>query len=441
MAGIARRGELAWFGTAGTIDGTTPSLETQYRIGSISKTFVAVEVMRLRDEGLLRLSDPIGRHIAELERFSFTIGHLLSHTSGLRAETSGPWWERTKGVPFAELAESSLGDDALLCRPGRRFHYSNLGYGVLGEVIARLRRRPSADVVADELLDPAGMPRTTTRPAHPASSGFGVHPHADVAIAEPEHDAGAMAPAGQWWSTVKDLASWSAVLAGLRPEILSADSASEMREPIALEDVPGEPWTAAYGLGIDVMNLEGRRIYGHGGSMPGFLALLRIDAETADTVIVMTNATSGLERELETDLRRIFLEHEPLGLPPFTLARGSVAEDVIELTGTWYWGTNAYLLSVTRDGGLELSVLAPGRGREAAFRPLGDGTYVGLSGYYHGEVLRPVRLGDGRLSHLDIGSFVFTRTPYDPLADVPGGVDEGGWSGDPVRAAEQIEEV
>ena len=106
-------------------------------------------------------------------------------------------------------------------------------------------------------------------------------------------------------------------------------------------------------------------------------------------------------------------------------APGRVASELLDITGAWYWGTSGFILSVKPDGVLDMHAL--GLGREASFRPAGDGSYVGLSGYYTGETLRVVRRPDSSVSHLDIGSFVLTRSPYDPAADVPGGVDEAGW--------------
>ncbi|HET9093024.1 MAG TPA: serine hydrolase domain-containing protein, partial [Acidimicrobiales bacterium] len=214
VAALAKDGAIAWFGAAGEIGGSAPNESTQYRCGSISKTFVAVAVMRLRDEGLLELNDPIGVHLPELSGFPASVAQLLSHTSGLRAETSGPWWERTPGRPFAELVTSSIRPEDVLSRPGRRFHYSNVGYAILGELVARLRGARWDEVVAHELLGPLEMARTTFRPVPPHASGHGVHPHADVWLPEPEHEAASMAPAGQIWTTVEDLATWSAVLAG-----------------------------------------------------------------------------------------------------------------------------------------------------------------------------------------------------------------------------------
>jgi hypothetical protein len=97
--------------------------------------------------------------------------------------------------------------------------------------------------------------------------------------------------------------------------------------------------------------------------------------------------------------------------------------------GTWYWGTYSYGLRLRSDGLLDLVGLLAA-GRASRFRPRGDGTWVGLDGYHAGEVLRPVR-EDGRTVALDLGSFVFSRTPYDPAAPQPGGVADGGWRGGP----------
>ena len=435
-AGIVRKGKLAWFGSAGEVDGAAPTEDTQYRCGSISKTFVAVEVMRLRDEGLVDLSAPIGTYLPELAHVPCNIAHLLSHTSGLRAETAGPWWERTPGVSFAELVQSSVRVVDLLDSPGRRFHYSNVGYAVLGELISRVRAEAWDDVVDTELLRALGMVRTTTHPVRPFAGGLGVHPHADVVLSEPEHDAVSMAPAGQLWTTVSDLCRWSAVLAGQRPDVLSPETAAEMREPIAISDLPDLPWTTAHGLGIQVFNRDGRRSYGHYGSMPGFLAVLRIDAPTGDGVIVMTNTTSGLAPTLEAELLSSFQEHEPMPEEAWSPVRGGVDRALLEITGAWYWGTSAFVLSVSKNGDLSLRTLA--LGREADFRPAGDDTFVGLSGYYAGETLHIVRDEAGRVNALDIGSFILTRAPYDPSAPVPGGVSGQGWTGSAPEPARHV---
>jgi CubicO group peptidase (beta-lactamase class C family) len=419
VAGLVRDGELVWSGGRGKVGGCTPGADVQYRCGSITKTFIGVEVMRLRDEGALRLQDTVDRLLPDTGIGELTIAQLLSHSAGLRAETGEGWWERTPGGDFEQLTQTTLHGGTRF-GAGRRFHYSNVGFGVLGQVVATIRGARWDTVIADELLAPLQMTRTTTRPQPPAAPGLAVHPWADVVLPEPEHDAGAMAPAGQLWTTVADLARWTAFLSGHRPDLLSADTLAEMREPRVVNDARGEPWAGAYGLGLQVDNDDGKRWYGHGGSMPGFLAGFQFD-DDGDGVVELCNATRGLG-DLGEALLNIFAEEEPR--VPEEWAPKSTPEGVLELLGGWYWGPSPYILIAHGD---ELELTAIGRGRESRFTATGPETWVGLDGYHTGEPLRVVRRPDGSVSHLDLGSFVFTRTPYEPGAGVPGGVDPSGW--------------
>jgi CubicO group peptidase (beta-lactamase class C family) len=392
-------------------------------MGSITKTFAAVCIMRLRDEGRLDLSDPLERHMLGTALGGATIAQLLSHASGLQAETDGPWWERTPGSDWPALT-ASLTPASLRHPAGRRFHYSNIGFAILGELVTRLRGISWSDAVRVELLEPLGMSRTTTRPVAPYAPGLAVHPWADVVLPEPEHDAGAMAPAGQLWSTVADLSRWAAFLGGDTAGLLSIDTLAEMREPLVIDDRPGAPWTNAYGLGLQVSNVDGRRFVGHSGSMPGFLAALQVEVETRDAVVALTNTTAGLSVELPGDLLRMLREHEPPPIAPW--APSPTSAEILELAGVWLWGPWPLLLRVQAGGALRLDPLGM-PGRSSRFRPSGDGTWTGLDGYYAGETLRVVRRPDRSISHLDLASFVLTRAPYDPGTGIPGGVDPAGW--------------
>ena len=439
VAGLIRGGELVWSGGAGNLVGD--AADVQYRCGSITKTFVAVQVMRLRDAGLLDVTDPLERHLPGAFD-GVTIAQLLSHSSGLRAETAGPWWERTAGGSFDELVASSLHpadlpepahtDPVRLSRPGRRFHYTNVGFALLGEVVARLRGVPWAQALAEDVLEPLGLTRTTMRPQRPHATGYAVHPFADVLLVEPEHDAGAMAPAGQLWTTVADLARWTAFLTG-GGSVLSAATLREMREPLALDDRRGAPWTGAHGLGLQVWNSGGARSFGHGGSMPGFLAIIRMDPESGDGAVVMANATSGLRPTISEELTRILAEQEPPLVAAWTPA--PAPEGTLAALGRWYWGTSAFTLRAI--GSAELSLEPePAGGRSARFHPNPDGTWTGQDGYFAGETLRIRRDGPADSARtiagvpvsLEVASFIFTRTPYDPQADVPGGIDPQGWN-------------
>jgi len=196
-------------------------------------------------------------------------------------------------LPLADVADSSLGEDAARFRPGRRHHYSNVGYALLGALLTAQHGLPWYDVIARDLLGPLGMGRTTTRPQRPHAAGYAVHPTRRSA-GRPEHDAGAMAPAGQLWTSVGDLAALAIFLSGGGPGILAETTLVEMREPIAINDVPEQPWAAGYGMGLQLWNSAGQRYYGHTGSMPGFIAIMQItDGPGADTRFVMCNSTTG----------------------------------------------------------------------------------------------------------------------------------------------------
>jgi CubicO group peptidase (beta-lactamase class C family) len=412
-----------WVDGYGSVDGAGPDGDTQYRIGSITKTFVAVLVLRLRDEGRLALTDPLGRHLSGTAAGEATIAELLAHTAGLASETPGPWWERTPGAVRPELADV-LGGDPQVHPAGQRHHYSNPGYALLGALVERLRGRPWGEVVRQEVLEPLGMTRTTLLPVAPHATGWAVHPWADVLLPEPAEDAGWMAPAGQLWSTVTDLSRFAAFLLDGDERILHPDTLAQMRVPAGPPEQAGED--GGYGLGMQLLRRDGRQLSGHTGSMPGFVATVWVSPDDALGTVVLANVTAGLPvNAVAADLLSIVAEREPR-IPAPWHPLTTVDPELLELAGPWYWGPSAYVLRPLADGFLELAGLA-GAGRGTRLRPTGDGRWRGINGYFAGEPLRIERDAAGRVSHLDLGSFIFTRQPYDPAAPIPGGVDPAGW--------------
>ncbi|WP_236060729.1 serine hydrolase domain-containing protein [Actinacidiphila acididurans] len=422
VGAVVRDGRLVWFGSRSMIEGHAPDTDTQYRIGSITKTFVAVLVMRLRDEGRLELTDPVGRHLPDAgPAAGLTVGQLLAHTSGLAAETPGPWWERTPGELRPELADV-LGDAPAKHPAGSRHHYSNPGYALLGALVERLRGMPWGEALRAEVLEPLGMTRTTLLPQQPAAGGFAVHPWADVMVPEAVQETGRMAPAGQLWSTAADLARWAAFLAAGDDRVLGTETVAAMRAPAAPADATDPD--GGYGLGVQLTRRGDRMLAGHTGSMPGFLAALWVSVPDGVGALVLANCTSGPRvGAIAADLLTITADAEP-ALPAPWRPAGALDPALLDLAGPWYWGTNAFGLRVRASGELDLAPLS-GNGRGSRFHVEPDGTWTGLEGYYAGETLRVVRRPDGSVSHLDLGSFVFTRQPYDPQAPVPGGFP--GW--------------
>ncbi|MDI1464567.1 serine hydrolase domain-containing protein [Catellatospora sp. KI3] len=424
-AAVVRDGARVWSAGYGLVDGAVPDEDTQYRIGSLTKTFVAVLVMRLRADGLLDLDDRLSQHVPDAPAGSATVFQLLAHTSGIASETPAPWWERTPGDVRPNLGDV-LADDHRKFPAGHRHHYSNPGFALLGALVERLRGQSLEQVLRQEILAPLGMTRTTLLPRAPHARGWAVHPWADVLLPEPTEDAGLLAPAGQLWSTTADLCRFAAFLAEGHPAVLPKAAVELMRTAAAPPE--GDRFDDGYGLGVQLKRDSGRVLAGHTGSMPGFLAVLWFSPTERVATVAMANTTSGLPiGGLGADLVRIVCEHEPR-IPDAWQPLTGYDPALLDLTGPWYWGPGGVGLKLCADGDLELAPLA-GAGRGARLRAQPDGTWLGLDGYYAGETLRVVRRPDGSVDHLDLGSFVFTRTPYDPAADVPGGVDPDGWRG------------
>jgi hypothetical protein len=158
--------------------------------------------------------------------------------------------------------------------------------------------------------------------------------------------------------------------------------------------------------------------------MPGFVAFLQItDARGADTAILLCNSTTGFGRSLGADLLAILAECEPYCPPEWVPA--PVDADTLGLLGDWYWGPAPYTLRLACDT-LELR-RDDGDKRTLRFRRDASGGWRGVDGYQSGEPLVPVLGPDGTAVALDVGSFIYSRTPYDPAAPIPGGVDPAGW--------------
>jgi D-alanyl-D-alanine carboxypeptidase len=348
---------------------------------------------------------------------------LLTHTAGLASETPPPWWERTAGDVRPELADV-LPDPPRRHPSGQVHSYSNPGYALLGALVAAKAGRPWQDVLADELWGPLGMTRTGYLPTEPHAAGWAVHPWADIVLPEPANDHGHMAPAGQLWATPGDLCRFGVLLAGDGGGLLRPDTVARMRSPAV---APGDAsWAASYGLGMQLIRAGDRVLVGHTGSMPGFLAVLLSSVEDGVTVAAQANAWSQLAiTRLASDLIDIVCAEEPTLPQPWEPA-GVVRPEALEVVGPWYWGAVALSLTLRADGVLALAPLG-GEGRSARFVAGDDGRWVGLDGYFVGELLTPCRDADGTLTHLDLCSYVLTRKPYDPPEVIPGGLDLGGW--------------
>jgi len=164
-AALASGGDIVWSQAIGLADveaSRAATVDDQYRIGSITKVITAICIMQLRDEGKLDLDDPLSAHISESTHRGPTIRRMLSHLSGLQREPVGDVWV-TMVMPSMADVVASLGDAELVLKPGEHWHYSNLAFGLLGEVVARLGGMPYTDYVDEKVIGPLGLTRDKPR--------------------------------------------------------------------------------------------------------------------------------------------------------------------------------------------------------------------------------------------------------------------------------------
>jgi CubicO group peptidase (beta-lactamase class C family) len=407
VAGVVRDGALVHFAGAG--EQPRPDPDTQYRIGSISKTMTAALVLQLRDEGRLALDDALSRYLPGTPVGTVTLRQLLGHVSGLQREPEGDWWERAAGTDLdAFLARVT--PDKLARPPHWGYHYSNLAYGLLGAVLHRVTGEEWASLLGKRLLEPLGMRRTTYQPAEPFALGYVVHPWHGTLREEPRHDAGAMAPAGQLWSSTADLLTWAAFLAEPAPAVLARGTVAEMCAPLVISDL--DAWTSGHGLGLQLWR-QGERVYvGHTGSMPGYLAVLVTHRPTRTGVVAFANAYNmrGVSiTGLGLDLLTTVLDAEP-PLPSPWRPAAPPPTDVEPLCGRWWF--MGLEVEAAWDGGTgELTVAPVGGVAPSRFAPDGADRWRCRSGSSDGEVLTVRRDASGAVRALEIATFVYTRDP------------------------------
>jgi CubicO group peptidase (beta-lactamase class C family) len=318
-AATAAGGSLAHAGGVGEswLGGPPPGADTVFRIASMTKSFTASAVLALRDSGVIRLDDPVTDFVPELrgqpgvtaDSPAISLRHLLTMTAGF--PTDDPWGDRQQGTPLPDFAAILARGVRPAWAPGTRFEYSNLGYAVLGRVIAAVAQADYADFVRDRILGPLALTRTGFEAAEfdPAglARGYARGPGGWAELTPDRY--GAFAPMGGVFSCVRDLARWVDGFAAAFPpggqrssdaHPLAPATRREMQQPaVTLPEAhprfPGNPAAGSqYGYGFGLFTEEtsawGRLVY-HSGGYPGFGSHMRWQPETGLGVVVLANST------------------------------------------------------------------------------------------------------------------------------------------------------
>jgi len=411
IAAVFRKGEIVWTCAIGLADveqreNATP--QHAYRIGSITKTFTAVCVLQLRDAGLVELDAPLRAYVDEAPDGP-TVRQALSHLSGIQREPPGDIWETLTPPSRQELLDRLHEAESVLA-PGELWHYSNLAFALLGEIVVRVGGAPFREYLQTRVLDPLGLARTTFAPSGPAACGYFVDPYSDVPHLEPDLVmSDSTAALGQLWSTTGDLAAWGSFLAEGHEAVLAKPTLDEMARVQTMVDHAS--WTLGWGLGLELFRSGDRVLAGHGGAMPGFLAGLAVSRDHGVGAAVLTGASTNAKAEdLAVQLACTALD----GLPsdPLAWAPGEEAPtEIRELLGPWWTEGNELVFSY-RDGRFQAELVkgAPGR-RVSWFEREADDRFRVVEGRERGEQLRVVRDDTGAVVKLYFATYPVTRTP------------------------------
>jgi CubicO group peptidase (beta-lactamase class C family) len=256
--------------------------ETVYKIGSVSKQFLATGIMLLVQEGKIGLDDKVGKYLDGTPESwnGITIRHLLTHTSGIIRE--GPGFDPFKDQKDIDVIKSAY-TSPLRFATGEKYEYCNVGYFSLAEIISRISGKSWGEFMNERVFAPLGM--TATRPtsfsAIVPNRADGYEWKNDKMQNAVEYIA--LRPSGAFLSTVLDLAKWDAAL--YTDAFLKQTTREQMWTPVKLNSGAEYP----YGFGWQLNPLGNHRQIHHGGSLPGFRSYFSRLPDDKLSIIVLTN--------------------------------------------------------------------------------------------------------------------------------------------------------
>ena len=281
----------------------------RFRIASHSKTFAAVTVLRLVEQGRLRLDDPLSTHRPELTGpiADRTVRELLSHGGGvIRDSEDGDFWQLSFPYPDNdELIRIANESSAAVLPRNERFKYSNIAYGLLGLVIEAVTGRSFADVIDEQIVHPLGLEDTGAEPASiddpSLTAGHSALSYARERRTIKHVDTRALAAATGFYATAADLSAFYTALLPGDGSLLSDDS----RRQLLQRQWEVKAGVSSYGFGVFLNKIGDRQLFGHSGGYPGHITRTFADPESQVVVSVLTNAIDGPAEPLADVLFRL----------------------------------------------------------------------------------------------------------------------------------------
>jgi len=307
--------------------------DTVFRIMSISKTFTAVALMQLWEQGKFQLDDPINQHLKgirvehpDLNAPPITIRHLLTHTSGIGElrKVDPRWLLKPENLVLEDLSVRDVQQTQPLpayyqgkltaeIYPGIKWCYCNHAFGVLGQLVADLSGQPFEPYVIEHIFQPLGMTQSdwflSDRVRDRLATGYQFKDNGFKTVeALIGYQHVVTAGASNIYSSVNDMAHYVAALinggSNQHGSILKPETLAQMIQPHFQLDprLPGQ------GLAFFLRDLGGHRTIGHGGGWPGFISQMLVAPDDGLALLVFTNTSNGAPGLIATDLMRRLLD-------------------------------------------------------------------------------------------------------------------------------------
>lgn len=326
--GIVYGDELIYakgFGLADTKEEKPVTPDTVFRIGSISKTFTAIGLMQLWEQGRFQLDDPVNDYLkayrvqhADPNAPPVTFRHILTHTSGigeLRSFSdllrfrSGFGLAVREGEPIPTLAEYYGGRLTPEVYPEVKWAYGNHAFATLGQLIEDISGEPFPEYMIEHVFEPLGMPHTDYRQSERVRDRLAQGYQFKRGKLTPVEYLEILLPgAGSMFSSVNDMGQYVAALlnggANEHGAVLKPDTLQLMLEPHYQTDER----LPAMGLAFWLENYDGHRIAGHGGGWYGFVSAMLLAPDDHLGVLVFTNTTDQEPVTIAADLMRRLLD-------------------------------------------------------------------------------------------------------------------------------------
>lgn len=397
--GVVADQDLVWsrgYGYADVAARRPMTAETKFRMASHSKLFTATAIMQLREEGKLRLDDPVVQYLpwfrikpAAPDDPPITIEQLLTHSSGMPREAGDHWI--SYNFPTEEQLKALMPDRQAAYSPEVRRKYSNLAYSVAGMVIEAVSGEPWADYVTRHIYQPLGMTSSSVdRDVPGLAVPYGRRMPDGSREIFPFVDARGMGSATGITSTVADMAKFVSAQFRSGPRggnrILGTASLREMHRVRMMENT----WTRGQGIGFSVNRINDRLYVGHGGGYPGNTTQTMIQLDDKVGVIVLTNTNDS---DPEVIARQLM---QTVGQAVATAT--AVKPEAVAWDPAWArfaglyrgrWGDTQVVL--LKDRLVMIISNAPTIGDEIALEPIGGGRFrftAPTGGDAVGEVVR-----------------------------------------------------